>query len=107
VIDIASFVGEVCGYQKQGTGYGYTGQLGYHPLVATRGGSGDVLHRRNRKGKANTQRGNPRFVDELLARVRRAGATGTILIRADRGASTDWPRSAMPSSASAGARQRD
>jgi hypothetical protein len=85
VIDIASFVGEVCGYQKQGTGYGYTGQLGYHPLVATRGGSGDVLHRRNRKGKANTQRGNPRFVDELLARVRRAGATGTILIRADTG----------------------
>ena len=39
----------------------------------------------NRKGKANTQRGNPRFVDELLARVRRAGATGTILIRADTG----------------------
>jgi DDE family transposase len=44
-----------------------------------------VLHIRNRKGKANTQRGNPRFVDELLARVRRAGATGTILIRADTG----------------------
>jgi len=44
-----------------------------------------VIHIRNRKGKANTQRGNPRFVDELLARVRRAGATGTILIRADTG----------------------
>ena len=32
-----------------------------------------------------TQRPNPRFVDQLLARVRRADATGTILIRADSG----------------------
>jgi hypothetical protein len=85
VIDIDSFVGEVHGDQKQGAGYGYTRQLGYHPLVATRSGTGEVLHIRNRKGKANTQRGNPRFVDELIARVRRAGATGTILIRADTG----------------------
>ena len=44
-----------------------------------------MIHIRNRQGKANTQRGNPRFVDERLARVRRAGATGTILIRADTG----------------------
>ena len=85
VIDIDSFVGEVHGYQKQGASYGYTKQLGYHPLVAIRAGSGEVLHIRNRQGKANTQRGNPRFVDELLARVRRAGASGTILIRADTG----------------------
>jgi hypothetical protein len=85
VIDIDSFVGEVHGYKKQGASYGYTKQLGYHPLLATRGGTGEVLHIRNRKGKANTQRGNPRFVDELLARVRRAGANGTILIRADTG----------------------
>jgi hypothetical protein len=62
-----------------------TKQLGYHPLLATRAGTGEVLHIRNRKGKANTQRGNPRFVDELIARVRRAGATGMILIRADTG----------------------
>src|SRR5436305_4372850 len=85
VIDIDSFVGEVHGYQKQGASYGYTKQLGYHPLVATRGGTGEVIHIRNRKGKANTQRGNPRFIDEVLARVRRAGASGTILIRADSG----------------------
>ncbi len=84
-IDIDSFVGEVCGYQKQGAAYGYTKQLGYHPLLATRAGTSEVLHIRNRKGSANTQRGNPRFVDELLARVRRAGATGQILIRADNG----------------------
>ena len=85
LIDIDSFIGEVHGYQKQGAGYGYTKKLGYHPLLATRAGSAEVLHIRNRKGQANTQRGNGRFVDELLARVRRAGATGTILIRADSG----------------------
>jgi len=85
VIDIDSFVGEVYGYQKQGAGYGYTKKLGYHPLAAVRADTGEVLHIRNRKGKANTQRGIARFVDELLARVRRAGHTGLIIIRADSG----------------------
>jgi len=85
VIDVDSFVGEVHGYQKQGASFGYTGKRGYHPLIATRQGSGEVLHVRFRKGAANTQRGMPRFCDELIARVRRAGATGPCLLRADSG----------------------
>jgi hypothetical protein len=85
VIDIDSFVGEVHGYQKQGASYGYTKKLGYHPILAVRADSGEVLHIRCRKGKANTQRGAERFVDELLARVRRAEYTGQIVIRADVG----------------------
>jgi hypothetical protein len=85
VIDIDSFIGEVHSDQKQGASYGYTRQLGYHPILAVRGDTGEVLHIRNRKGKANTQRGARRFVDELLARVRRAGHTGPIVIRADSG----------------------
>ena len=85
VIDIDSFVGEVHGDAKQGAGYGYTHRLGYHPLLATRADTNEVLHVRLRKGQANTQRGALRFVDELLARVRRAGATGEILLRADSG----------------------
>ncbi|MDQ2897551.1 MAG: IS1380 family transposase [Actinomycetota bacterium] len=85
VIDIDSFVGEVHGHSKQGAGYGYTHKLGYHPLLATRSGSGEVLHVRLRKGQANTQRGALRFVDELLGRVRAAGAAGEILLRADSG----------------------
>ena len=85
VIDIDSFVGEVHGYQKQGASYGYTKKLGYHPIVAVRADTGEVLHIRNRKGKANTQRGIARFVDELIARVRRAGHSGLIVIRADSG----------------------
>jgi len=85
VIDVDSFVGEVHGHAKQGAGYGYTHKLGYHPILATRADTSEVLHVRLRKGQANTQRGALRFVDELLARVRRAGATGTILLRADSG----------------------
>jgi hypothetical protein len=85
VIDIDSFVGEVYGHAKQGTGVGYTKQLGYHPMLASRADSGEVLHVRLRKGQANTQRGVLRFLEELLARVRRAGATGQILLRADSG----------------------
>jgi hypothetical protein len=85
VIDVDSFIGEVHGDQKQGASYGYTRQLGYHPIVAVRSDTGEVLHIRNRKGKANTQRGASRFVDELLARVRRAGHDGQVIIRADSG----------------------
>jgi hypothetical protein len=85
VIDIDSFIGEVHGYQKQGAGYGYTRIYGYHPILATRADTGEILHIRLRKGKANTQRGLARSIDELFARVRRAGHTGTIVIRADSG----------------------
>jgi hypothetical protein len=85
IIDIDSFVREVHGHHKQGAGYGYTGQLGYHPLMASRADSGEVLHIRQRKGQANTQRGALRFVQELIPRVRRAGATGPVLLRGDSG----------------------
>jgi Transposase DDE domain group 1 len=85
VIDVDSFIREVHGKQKQGASYGYTSKLGYHPLIATRAGSGEVLHVRFRTGKANSQRGIIRFCDELIARVRRAGARGEILLRADSG----------------------
>ena len=47
--------------------------------------TGEVLHVRNRKGSANTQRGVMRFTQELVARVRRAGGEGEILLRADCG----------------------
>jgi Transposase DDE domain group 1 len=85
VVDVDSFVGEVYGYDKQGAGYGYTHQRGYHPIIATRAGTGEVLHIRARKGSANTSRGALRFVEELIPRVRRAGASGPRLLRADSG----------------------
>jgi hypothetical protein len=85
VVDVDSFVGEVYGYEKQGAGYGYTHKRGYHPIIATRAGTGEVLHIRARKGSANTSRGALRFVEELIPRVARAGATGPKVLRADSG----------------------
>lgn len=84
-VDVDSFVGEVPGRSKQGAAFGYTRVRGYHPLLATRADTGEVLHIRLRKGSANTSRGMLRFCDELIARVQRAGATDAKLLRADSG----------------------
>ena len=85
VIDVDSTICEVHGKHKQGAGYGYTHVLGYHPILATRADTGEVLHARMRKGQANTQRGARRFIEELVARVRRAGASGELVCRFDAG----------------------
>jgi len=85
VVDVDSFVGEVCGYHKQGAAHGYTRLFGYHPILATRADTREALHIRLRKGSANTQKGIKRFCEELIARVERAGATGPKLLRADSG----------------------
>jgi hypothetical protein len=82
-IDLDSTVCEVHGKAKHGAAYGYTKVLGYHPLLATRADTGEVLHARLRKG--SSQRGAKRFAEELIARVRRAGATGALTVRADAG----------------------
>jgi Transposase DDE domain group 1 len=83
VIDVDSFIGEVHGYKKQGVGFGYTKKRGYHPILASRADTGEVLHVRLRKGQAASPRGVLRFADELIARVERAGASGVKLLRAD------------------------
>jgi hypothetical protein len=83
VIDLDSTICEVHGKLKQGAAYGYTHVLGYHPLVAVWSKTGEILHARLRKG--SSQRGHKRFVEELVARVRRAGATGPLVVRADAG----------------------
>ena len=85
MIDVDSFVGEVCGRLKQGASFGYTHVLGYHPLLATRADTRETLQIRLRKGSANTQKGIKRFCDELIARVERAGATAVKPLRADSG----------------------
>ena len=64
---------------------GYTGQRGYHPLLAVAAGTGEVLMRRLRKGPANTARGAAHFLRETVSRMRYAGATGQLTVRADIG----------------------
>ncbi|MHB1503049.1 MAG: transposase [Acidimicrobiales bacterium] len=84
-IDVDSTSCEVHGRKKQGAAYGYTKVLGYHPLLATRAETGEVLHVRFRKGSAGSGRGAQRFVRELVGRVRRCGAIGPLTLRADSG----------------------
>jgi hypothetical protein len=84
-IDLDSTIVEVSGEAKQGASFGYTKRRGYHPILATRADTGEVLHARLRKGSAQSQRGAERFVRELVQRVRRLGARGPLLVRADSG----------------------
>ncbi len=56
-VDLDSTICEVHGKNKQGAAYGYTKQLGYHPLLATRAGTGEVLFAPMRKGSAGSARG--------------------------------------------------
>ena len=69
--------------------HSYTGQWGYHPLLAwartTGAGTGDVLMSRLREGRANTVRGAAHFLRETVGRVRYGGARGPLTVRADRG----------------------
>ena len=85
IVDLDSTICEVHGKKKQGAAYGYTHQLGYHPLLATRAATGEVLFARMRKGSAGSSRGIIRFIDELAANLKRAGATGPTTVRADSG----------------------
>lgn len=84
-IDMDSTICPVHGDDKAGATFGYTHVLGYHPLLATRAETGEVLHVRFRKGSAGSGRGAERFVRELVGRARRAGSCGPLTLRADSG----------------------
>ena len=85
-IDLDSTICETYGLSKEGARHhGYTGQLGYHPLLAVAAGTGEVLMARLREGRANTARGAGHFLRETVSRVRYAGAKGQLTVRADSG----------------------
>ena len=85
-IDLDSTVCETFGLAKEGAQrHNYVGQRGYHPLFAVVAGTGEVLMCRLRKGRANTARGAAHFLRETMGRVRYAGATGQLTMRADSG----------------------
>ena len=85
-IDLDSTICETYGLAKEGAlHHGYTGVRGYHPLLAVAAGTGEVLMARLREGRANTVRGAAHFLTETIGRVRYAGASGEITMRADSG----------------------
>ena len=77
---------ETCGLAKEGARHhGYTGQRGYHPLLAIAAGTGGVPMSRRREGRANTARGGAHFLREAVSRLRYGGASGQLTVRADSG----------------------
>ncbi len=84
-IDVDSTICEVYSTKKQGARYGHTKVRGYHHLLATVAGTGDVVGVRARAGNAHTGRGAARFLTEAFNRVRAAGALGRLTLRGDSG----------------------
>jgi len=84
-VDIDSTVCETYGLAKQGGDFAYTGVRGYHPLIASLADTGELLHARLRGGNASSGRGAASFIAETISRIRAAGATGKLTLRADSG----------------------
>ena len=80
-VDVDGTICEVSGKTKAGAAYGYTKQLGYHPLVAAVSETGEIVHARMRGG--SSRKGHAHFIVEAVNRTRRAGATGAVTVRAD------------------------
>lgn len=85
-IDLDSTICQTYGLAKEGaTGFTYSHVRGYHPLLAVAAGTGDVLMARLRGGNANSGRSAGHFLRETIGRVRGAGASGALTLRADSG----------------------
>ena len=82
-IDIDSTIVEVHGRAKQGAAFGYTKVRGYHPQLATCAQTGQVLMSRLRGGSAGAARGAASFLTETVSRIRAAGGSGQLTVRAD------------------------
>lgn len=87
-VDVDDTIIEVHGYQKQGSGYGYSGVRGLNALLATASTAGTapvILGQRLRQGSAGSPRGAARLIGDSLATLRRMRPTdrGRVLMRAD------------------------
>lgn len=69
--------------KQGGTRFTYKQVRGYNPLYAVAAGTGDLVHTCLRGGNAHSGRGVPSFLTETFRRVRKAGATGPLVLRAD------------------------
>ena len=85
-IDLDSTLCGTYGLAKEGARRsGYSGQRGSHPLLTVAAGSGEVLMARLREGRAHSGRGAAHFLREMVARLREAGASAELTMRADSG----------------------
>ncbi len=81
-INLDSTIVATHGRAKHGAASGYTKVRGYHPQLATCAQTGQVLMRL-RGGSVGATRGAASFLTETIGRVRNAGSTGQLTVRAD------------------------
>jgi hypothetical protein len=85
-VDVDDTIVEVHGYQKQGSGYGYSGVRGLNALLAiasTADSAPVILAQRLRKGAANSARGAGHLVTGALAALGRVLDCAPVLCRFD------------------------
>ena len=85
-VDVDDTVKPTFGYAKQGAGRGYTGVKGLNVLLATISTAGSrpvIAAARLRKGSTISASGAHRFVADALITAKAAGASGTLVLRAD------------------------
>ena len=80
-VDIDSHIKELCGVQKEGADFSYTGKWSYHPLMVSLASTGECLSIINRPGNVQSSDGVERVVDEVLPRLRRN--FDKVLVRGD------------------------
>src|SRR5687768_1044631 len=85
-VDPDDTVGRTDGYAPQGAGRGYTGVKGLNALLAvvsTPLSMPLIAVTRLRRGATNSARGAAKLLADALATIRRYGAAGLVLVRAD------------------------
>jgi hypothetical protein len=82
-IDLDSTIVPVFGRGKQGAAFGTPRSAATTPQLATCAQTGQVVFCRLRGGAAGAARSAKSLLTETVSRVRHAGATGTLTVRAD------------------------
>jgi hypothetical protein len=85
-VDLDDTVRQTYGYAKQGAGRGYTGVKGLNALLAvvsTPMSAPLIAATRLRRGATNSARGAAKLLADALATLRRCGAAGLVIVRAD------------------------
>ncbi|MDQ6753687.1 MAG: IS1380 family transposase [Actinomycetota bacterium] len=85
-VDVDDTIIEVNGYQKQGSGYGYSGVRGLNALLATvstKDTAPVILAQRLRKGGTNSARGAKRLVTDALSTLKGLQHGARVLCRFD------------------------
>ncbi len=85
-VDVDDTIREVHGYAKQGAAFGYSGVRGLNAqlaVVSTPVAAPVIAGARLRAGNTSSGAGGARLLAQAVTTARRAGVTGTVLVRAD------------------------